>query len=102
MSKSTDAPTKRASSHKKMEQLEKTVIELKLNQKENDFVVKNLKAEIRLLRDTLCKIRNTAKDALNTEDIMFQALNRNIENRNHLKHDGEEIYYPGEEKKTRM
>ena len=59
MSKSTDASTKRASSHKKMDKLEKTVIELKLKQKENDFVVKNLKAEIRLLRDTLCNIRNT-------------------------------------------
>ena len=58
-----------------------------------------MKAEIRLMRDTLYNIRNTAKDALNTEDIMFQALNCNIENRNHLKHDGEEIYYPGEEKK---
>ena len=30
---------------------------------------------------------------------MFESLNRNIENRNHLKHDGEEIFYPREEKK---
>jgi len=33
---------------------------------------------------------------------MFESLNRNIENRSHLKHDGEEIFYPGEEKKLRF
>ena len=54
MSKSTHASTKRGPLHKKMEKLEKPVIQLKLKQKETDFVVKNLKAEIRLLRDTLC------------------------------------------------
>ena len=61
-----------------------------------------MKAEIRLLRDTLFLIKNNAKDALNTEDIMFEYLNSNIENRSHLKHDGEDILYPGEDKKTKL
>ena len=99
MSKLTNASTKRDTSHKNMQSLKQKVIHLEQKQKENDFVVKSLKAEIRLLRDTLCNIKNTARDALNTEDIMFEALNSNIENSNHLKHDGEEIFYPGEEKK---
>ena len=102
MSKSIAASTKRDPSYKKIQKLEESVVRLELKQKENDYVVNNLKAEIRLLRDTLLLIKNTAKDALNTEDIMFESLNRNIENRSHLKHDGEEIFYPGEEKKTRI
>ena len=102
MSKSIAATTKRDPSYMKIKKLEESVVRFELKQKENDFVVKTLKAEIRLLRDTLCNIKNTAKDALNTEDIMYETMNGNIKNGHHQKHDGEEIYYPGEEKKTRM
>ena len=102
MSKSIAASTKRDPSYNKIQKLEESVVRLELKQKENDYIVNSLKAEIRLLRDTLFLIKNNAKDALNTEDIMFESLNRNIENGNHQKHDSEEIYYPGEDKKSRM
>jgi len=101
MSKSIAATTKRDPSYMKIKKLEESVVRLEPKQKENDYIVNSLKAEIRLLRDTLSSIKNNAKDALTTEDIMFESLNSNIENRSHLKHDGEDILYPGEDKKIK-
>ena len=57
MSKSNPASTKRDPSYKKIQKLEETVVWLELKQKENNYVVNNLKAEIRLLRDTLSNIK---------------------------------------------
>ena len=101
MSKSIAATTKRDPSYMKIKKLEESVVRFELKQKENDYIINSLKAEIRLLRDTLLLIKNSVKDALNTDDIMFESLNRNVENRGHLKHGGEEIFYPGEDKKSR-
>lgn len=56
-----------------------------------------LKVEIRLLRDTY-KIKKAANDAFDTEDVMFEMLNTNIQNGNYPKHNCDQIYYPGEEK----
>lgn len=89
---------KRASSQIKSDYLEATVNCLERNTKETDYVVTSLKTEIRLLRDTLAIIKNTSINALDTDDLMFETLNGNIETGNHQKHRGETIFYPGEEK----
>ena len=53
MSKSARNDKKRDSSNKQIEKLEATILRLERKQNQNDYIVSTLKAEIRLLRDTL-------------------------------------------------
>ena len=76
--------------------MEETALRLERKQKENDYIVSTLKAEIRLLRDTLGSVKKAANDALEIEDVMFESLNTNIERGTYLNENVEEIYYPGE------
>ena len=57
MSKSAQNDTKIGSSNKIIVKLEETVLRLERKQKENDYIVSNLKADIRLLRDTLGSVK---------------------------------------------
>ena len=72
------------------------------NEKKHDqFVINNLKAENRVLRDCLTKLQTSAQGALDTDDMMFDTLNGAIENGYHLTHNGDTIYYSGEKKKKK-
>ena len=72
------------------------------NEKKHDqFVINNLKAENRFLRDCLTKLQISTQRALQTDDRMFDTLNDAIENGYHLTHTGDTIYYPGEKKRKK-
>ena len=72
------------------------------NEKKHDqFVINNLKAENRFLRDCLTKLQISTQRALQTDDRMFATLNDAIENGYHLTHTGDTIYYPGEKKRKK-
>ena len=65
--------------------------------KEDAYVINSYKAQIRLLRDTLKKVKKASNKALYNESSMCESLEIALEHCIHLKHKGEEIRYPGEE-----
>ena len=69
---------------------------LKRKDKFNEYCINHLKAEIRLLRDTLNKIQGSSKECLDYHEEMNETLEIKIEKGIHLNHNGEEIKYFGE------
>ena len=61
----------------------------------NEYCINHLKAEIRLLRDTLTKIESASKEDLYQHEEMNKTLNMQLENGHHMSHNGEEIHYVG-------
>ena len=96
MSKSENNDRKSDGSSKTIKKLEQTVLRLERKERENDYIVSNLKAEIRLLRDTLGSLGKSINNALEIDDVMFESLNSNIERGTYLNDNVEEMYYPGE------
>ena len=78
------------------------ITRLENEKKQDEFVINNLKAENRFLRDCLMKLQISTQGALDTDDRMFDTLNDAIENGYHLTHNGDTIYYPGEKKKRKQ
>ena len=77
--------------------LEQTVVNLQRKEKENEYVILSHRAQIRLLHNALKKFKKASKSVLYEEAGMLEFLESRIERGIHLKHNGEEIYYPGEE-----
>lgn len=69
---------------------------LKKQDKFNEYCINHLKAEIRLLRDTLTKIEVVSKECLYKYEGMNATLNMQLENGTHMTHNGDEIRYAGE------
>ena len=51
-----------------------------------------------MLRDTLTNIKGESNEALYQHAAMNEALNMQLENGYHMKHNGDEIHYVGENK----
>ena len=62
----------------------------------NEYCINHLKAEIRLLRDTLSKNEVASKECLYKHEAMNERLNMQLENGTHMTHNGDEIQYAGE------
>ena len=62
----------------------------------NEYCINHLKAEIRLLRDTITNIQDASKDYLYKHEGMNETLEMKLENGAHLTHNGDEIKYVGE------
>ena len=54
-------------------------------------------AQIFLLRDTLKKMKKASAKALDDESKMLESLGSKVERGFHLKNDGKQVTYPGEE-----
>ena len=96
---STDSSKLNAEDAKRMfktvRQLENQISKLKAEDKHKDYCINHLKAEIRLLRDTLSNIQGASKEALYNHEAMNERFNTNIENGTHMNHSGDEIHYVG-------
>ena len=82
-------------------QQQSLISRLKIEKKQDEFVINNLKCHNRFLRDTIRKFQSSAQNALCTDDRMFDTMNDALESGYHLSHDGNTIYYPGESKKRK-
>ena len=97
MSKSSNEVKKGVPCCAKVTELERTMKNMVYKMKEDAYVINSYKAQIRLLRDTLKKVKKASNKALYDESCMCESLEIAVERRIHLKHDGKEIRYPGEE-----
>ena len=77
--------------------LEQTVVNLQRTEKENEYVILTYRAQICLLHGALKKIKKASKNVLYEEAGMLEILESCIERGIDLKHNSEDIYYPGEE-----
>ena len=77
-------------------ELEDEVVQLKAEDKFKEYCINHLKAEIRLLRDTLANIEGASKKSLYKYEAMNEILIIQLENGYHMNHDGDEIHYVGE------
>ena len=77
--------------------LRKTIEDMTLVKKEDDFVILHYKAQIRLLRDSLKKFKKASAKALYDESSMLENLEYKMEQGLHLEHNGKAVLYPGEE-----
>ena len=73
---------------------------MKNQDKFNEYCINHLKAEIRLLRDTLTKIQTSSKDCLYMHEGMNEKLEMQLERGTHMNHKGDEIKYVGESDPT--
>ena len=81
---------------KRATKLEEMVIELKKKDKFNEYCINHMKAQIRLLYDNIKVIKKASKTSLINIDQMNETLNYRLESGIYLKHNGDEIQYPGE------
>ena len=96
MSKSDDNKRKRDTSCKPLTKMEQLIKEHKEENKFQEYIISHLKAEIRLLRDSLTKVQKVSKDSLWESECMNESANAKLEDGRYLRWDGEEIYYKGE------
>ena len=59
-------------------QLRKTVVKIGRLNEQNDFIINTMKAEIRLLRDSLTKMTKISKKALHEHDCMDELAESRI------------------------
>ena len=64
---------------------------MKNQDKFNEYCINHLKAEIRLLRDTLSKIQTSSTDCLYMHEGMNETLEMQLERGSHMNHNGDEI-----------
>ena len=78
-------------------QLKEELAEAKRDNEQNDFIIKTMKAEIRLLRDTIKKMNKLSKKAIHHHDCMDELAESHLESRRYTDYIKDEIKYPGEE-----
>ena len=88
--------SKRLKSSADVEDLEKEIRLLKHQLKEKEYTIHYMNSMHRLMRDTLKKLKIDAKKAVYEVDSMFEGLEYKVINGEHLKFDGDCIYYDGE------
>ena len=96
MSKSDNNKHKHDPSCKRHAKMEEIIQSHEEENKVKDYIISHLKAEIRLLRDSLTKVQKASKDSLWKSECMNKSVNSKHKNGRYLKWDGEEIYYKGE------
>ena len=65
--------------------------------KKGNYVILHYKAQIRLLYDTVKKMKKASEKALYNESNMLESLESKVERGFHLNHNGKEVTYPGGE-----
>ena len=82
---------------KTVKKVEDVIVNLTRELTYKDYCIYLLKVDIRLLHNTLTNVKRVPKDVLYQHESINNALNARLENRYHLKYNGDEIYYVGEE-----
>ena len=78
-------------------QLKEELAEAKHDNEQNEFIINTMKAEIRLLRDTVKKMNKLSKRAIHQHDCMDELAESRLESGRYTDYIKDEIKYPGEE-----
>ena len=98
MSKSRDSPFNLNVYRNQIDKLKEVIKEHEEEHKRKDYMISWMKAEIRLLNDSLLKVKNVSKSAVDEVESMNELAGACLDDGRYLRWDGEEIYYRGEEK----
>ena len=97
-SKSRDSSLDLNMNRNQIDKLKEVIKEHEEEHKQKDYMISWMKAEIRLLNDSLLKVKNVSKSAVDEVESMNELAGACLDDGRYLRWDGKEIYYRGEEK----
>ena len=97
MSKSSADTFKENLSDDEKKALKHVIRRMEAEHKRKDYIISSMKAEIRMLKDSLIKVRKISKVAIDEVDSMNEFAGACLDDGRYLEWDGKEIYYDGEE-----
>ena len=98
MSKSRDGPFNLNVYRNKIDKMKEVINEHEEEHKRKDYMISWMKAEIRLLNDSLIKVKKISNSAVEEVESMNELAGACLDDGRYLRWDGKEIYYCGEEK----
>ena len=78
-------------------QLKEELADAKRENEQNEFIINTMKAEIRLLRNTVKKMNKLSKKVIHHHDCMDELAESHLESGQYTDYINDEIKYPGEE-----
>ena len=98
MSKSRDGPFNLNVYRNQINKMKEVIADHEEIHKRKDYIISWMKAEIRLLNDSLIKVKKISNSAVEEVESMNELAGACLDDGRYLRWDGKEIYYRGEEK----
>ena len=98
MSKSRYGPFNLNVYRNQINKMKEVIADHKEEHKRKDYMISWMKAEIRLLNDSLIKVKKISNSAVDEVESMNELVGACLDDGRYLRWDGKEIYYRGEEK----